>query len=104
MVCCDRLSRASRALPEVQRALRDAQAAAHQSRGRGRFAGIGPTDDPAGGFSASYGIHTDERFETYVAYEVDAKGHLHVTVLGSELLLTPATERAIAKACQRPLP
>jgi hypothetical protein len=99
--CQDQASQLVNALPEVQRAVRDAQTAADASGGRARFGGIGPIEEPSGAFSASLGIHTDERFETYVAYEVDRQGRLSVAVFGSELTLSPASLRSVAKACKR---
>jgi hypothetical protein len=88
-------------LPAVKRAVAEAQAVADESGGHTRFGGMGPNDDEDGGFSASIGLHTDDRFEALVRYSVDGKGRLTVTAGGAELELPAATLRSVERACRR---
>jgi hypothetical protein len=97
--CVETAADVVNALPEVKQAVASAQKAAHDSGGSANFGGIGPTED-SDGVSASIGIHTEERFETYAAYSVDAAGHLSVTAGGTDITVPAALLRKVANACR----
>jgi hypothetical protein len=99
--CQAKAAEVANALPEVKRAVDEAMRTADKSGGSARFGGIGPEDDGNGGIVASMGIHTDESFETQVAYSVDRRGHLSVTVLGTELTIPSSELRSVERACRR---
>jgi hypothetical protein len=99
--CEEQVAEVVNALPAVKRAVAEAQAAADKSGGHASFGGIGPNDDEDGGFSASMGLHTEERFEAVVSYSVDGKGRLSVSAGGAELELPAATLRSVERACRR---
>jgi hypothetical protein len=91
------------ALPAVQRSLAQAVARADASNGKLRYGGIGPQDlnDPDG-FSASYGLHSDESYETVVSYHVDREGLLTVDIaLEGPVVVAPADLRRVARVCRR---
>ncbi|HVJ22166.1 MAG TPA: nuclear transport factor 2 family protein [Polyangiaceae bacterium] len=98
--CADKAAEVMQELPEVKRALASAMAEADRSNGFTRFGGIGPNDDGKGGFRAATGIHTDERFDARVEYAVDRKGHLTVTVAGSEVKIPRTALESVARACK----
>ena len=85
--------------PQVKRAVASAEAAAAASHDRAHFGGVGPIDDDEGGFSAGIGIHTGERFEQPIAYQVDRAGQLSVSVYGEDLALPPSALREVARVC-----
>ena len=99
--CEEIVAEAVNVLPAVKRAVAEAQALADKSGGQARFGGMGPNEDEDGGFSASMGLHTDERFEALVRYSVDGKGRLTVSAGGTELELPAATLRSVERACRR---
>jgi hypothetical protein len=86
-------------LPQVKQAVESAQKAADDSGGSARFGGIGPTEDNDG-VSASMGIHTDERFETFVSYSVDKAGRLTVSAGGDDVSVPAPLLRKVASACR----
>jgi hypothetical protein len=87
-------------LPEVKRAISDAQKGVDESDGRANLGGVGPMEDESG-FTAGLGVHTAERFEARVWYSVDWAGHLTVTVDGDDLNVPGETVRAVERACKR---
>lgn len=88
------------ALPQVKRELANAQREADQSHGRATLGGIGP-NDADDGFIASIGIHTAGRFDERVAYGVDGKGTLSVSLSGEALSLPATVSSAARRACAR---
>jgi hypothetical protein len=97
--CVETAAEAVNSLPQIKQAIAGAQKAADESGGSARFGGIGPTED-SDGVSASIGIHTDERFETYATYSVDAAGHLVVTAGGDDVPVPASLLRKVANACR----
>jgi hypothetical protein len=88
------------ALPAVKRAVSGAMKDAERSHGAARFGGVGPNDDGQGGFAASMGIQTNERFEARVDYAVDRNGRLTVTVLGADVQPPRDALQSVAQACR----
>ena len=60
------------ALPEVKRVIDEDFAELKSTKSDGNVGGIGPIPEEGGGFSAGIGIHTPERYEAQIWYEVDA--------------------------------
>jgi hypothetical protein len=98
--CEEQVAEVVNALPAVKRAVAEAEVAAEKSGGSATFGGMGPIDDPDGGFSASMGLHTEERYEPLVSYSVDGKGRLSVMAEGAELELSAAAMSSVARACR----
>jgi hypothetical protein len=86
------------ALPQVKKLLAEDEKALGKDKHVG---GIGPIEDPAGGFTASLGVHHPDRFESQIQYDVDAKGKLTVTVMGEDVTPPAAALAEVAKACAR---
>ncbi len=106
--CEAEAARVAMGLPQVKRELAETQKAVDATDGGAVFGGIGPIEDDDGSFTASIGIHTDERFELHVGYAVDAHGLMSVfTRSDSDLTLPGAAiaevERACGGSCQRQL-
>ncbi len=87
-------------LPQVKRQLAEAESAIAASDSGATLGGIGPDENGDGSFSAGLGVHTEERFEDQVSYDVDAQGTLHVTTWGDgDLALPRAILQEVARAC-----
>jgi hypothetical protein len=89
-------------LPEVKRTVAGLMKAADESHGRARFGGFGPNPEAEDGrLVVGIGIHTDERFQGAIWYEVDLTGHLSVTVDGEDVPVRPDALRAVERACSQ---
>jgi hypothetical protein len=100
--CQNVAAEAVNGLPEVKRAMAEAEARIEASGDKLRYGGIGPQDlNAPEGFTVSLGIHSDERFEDIVNYGVDRRGHLTVTVPGSEVFPPAKVLEAVERACKR---
>jgi hypothetical protein len=63
--------------------------------------GIGPQDNGDGTFSASIGVHTQDRFEGRVDYTVHrATGHLTVKVDDADVRVPENAQHELANACK----
>jgi hypothetical protein len=98
--CEEAASAAVEALPKVKSVIDELLKAAEASGDTAHFGGIGPIED-ADGFTASLGLHTEDRFEARIAYTVDRKGHLGVVVDGEPQPIPAPTLRAVERACKR---
>jgi hypothetical protein len=64
--------------------------------------GVGPEDNGDGTFSASIGVHTNDRFEGRVDYTVDRKtGHLTVSADDETVAVPDDVQHELAIACNR---
>jgi hypothetical protein len=100
--CGETLTRIVCALPEVKAAYADANRAADASDGGARVGTIEPLGLDADTYSVGIGIHTDERFEALVWYEVDrATGLLSVTSYGSDVTVPAQGLREVERVCRR---
>jgi hypothetical protein len=65
------------------------------------FGGIGPEDNGDGTFTASIGIHTQDRFEGRVDYTVNrTTGHLTVRVDDTDVPVPENVQHELASACK----
>lgn len=89
-------------LPQVKQAWSGALKAAAASGGGARAGSVGscePKDDPC---VMEYGVHTDERFERYLGYEVDRHtGQLTVDVMATDVQVPKPGLKKVAEACKR---
>lgn len=83
-------------LPEVKAAIADAERGA-KSVG-GNYGGMGPIEH-AEGFSGALGVHTKERFESYVNYDVDRGGTLTVTIRGEDITIPTMAFQTVMVEC-----
>jgi hypothetical protein len=91
-------------LPEVKKRIAALNVAIDQADSGAAFGGIGPTDDGAGGFQVGIGVHTAERFEETIGYQVDSSGWLAVSAGGAPIALPTKARAAIRHACRSPPP
>lgn len=83
-------------LPSVQKLAADEQKSTTTNWG-----GLGPIEEEGGGFTASLGEHSPERYLGLVWYTVTKDGDLTATVLGEDVTFSAADLAKVKAACKK---
>jgi hypothetical protein len=95
--CEETASRRVNELPRVKKLVDELLKASTDDRALG---GIGPEDNGDGTFTASIGIHTQDRFEGRVDYTVHrTTGHLAVKIDDTDVPVPESAQHELANAC-----
>jgi hypothetical protein len=97
--CEETASRAVHAMPRVKLIVDELLEASTDDHALG---GMGPVNNGDGTFSASIGVHTNDRYEGRIDYTIDRKtGRLTVSVDGTDVPVPEGARREVARACER---
>jgi hypothetical protein len=97
--CEAMVGRVVNALPEVKKHVAELEDIGADPDSGANFGGIGPLYDDRGGFTEMIGLHTPERFESVISYDLDEAGHLTVSIYGDDVTVPARALAGVQRAC-----